>query len=165
MQRRTLLAGGAAALGLLSVGYALFAPVSDEELIIEVLDELALALSFSEPIQNPIFFGSHLSDRFQDIFAEQVDLEVAEVSGRIPSHRGQLGLAAAQALSMYGSLDVTFGSTSVTVSGTSAEVTSEASVVGTFQGEMRRDTRSVHFEFVLTDGDWKIKGARVSPAQ
>lgn len=161
MQRRTLLAGGAAALGLLSVGYALFAPVSDEELITEVLDELAAALSFSEPIQNPIFFGSHLSDKFQDIFTEQVNLSVAEVSGRIPSHRGQLGLATARALSMYGSLDVSFSSTTVTVSGQSAQVTSEATVAGTFQGELQRDSRSVDFDFVLTGGDWQIAGARV----
>jgi hypothetical protein len=165
MQRRTLLAGGAAVLGVLSVGYALFAPVSDEELIVEVLDELAAALSFSEPIQNPIFFGSRLSERFQDVFAEQVNLRVAEVSARIPSHRGQLGLAAAQALSRYGSLDVSFGSTTVNVSGQSAQVTSEASVVGTFQGEMRRDSRSVDFDFVLTDGDWQIAGARVEAAE
>lgn len=165
MDRRAVIAASATAVGVFGIGYALFAPVSDEELIAEVLDRLADALSFSEPIANPMFYGSHLGETFNEIFSENVHIRVAEVAGQIPSHRGKLGLAAARVLQSYGSLDVSFGSTQIAISGDSATVNSEATVMGALGGEMRRDTRAVAFELARIDGDWRITSARVAVAE
>lgn len=161
MDRRTLLATAAGALGLFVVGYAVFAPANDEEMIRETLDRLAAGISFSEPIQNPIFYGSHLAETFDEVFTESVQISVAEVRANIPSHRGKLGLATAQVLQRSGSLDVSFGSTDIDIQGDSARVVSVATVSGNDGGQLRRDSRRVDFDFVKDGGDWRIARARV----
>lgn len=161
MDRRQLLGAGAALVGVVAVGYALFAPVNDEELIAEVLTELGLALSFSAPISNPLFFGSALSDKFENLFTEHVKISVSEVSGTLPDSRGKLGLVAAQALSRYGALNVSFSIDELKVSGDSARCLATASLRGNQGGEFRSDSRPVVFSFKKEDGDWRIQRARV----
>jgi hypothetical protein len=165
MDRRTAIAASATAVGVMGIGYALFAPVSDEELIAEVLDRLAGALSFSEPIANPLFFGSHLAETFNQILVDNVDIRVVEVSAQIPSHRGKLALAAARVLQRYGSLDASFGSIDISVNGDAASVNAEATLMGHVSGELRRDSRAVAFDFSRVDGDWRIASARVAREQ
>lgn len=161
MDRRQLLGAFAAVLGVAAVGYALFSPLSDEEMIAQILDDLGMALSFSAPIQNPIIFGSTLSDTFESIFAEQVDIRVSEVSGKLPKRRGKLGLAAAQVLSRYGSLNVSFSIDELTFSGTSAKCVATASVTGNQGGQLRSDSRPVILDFSKESGDWLIQRATV----
>ena len=165
MDRRQLMGAGAVLLGTGAVGYALFAPVNDRELVAELLDELASTLSFSEPIGNVVFRGSHLSERFKELFVEQIQIRVSEVHGDIPSHRGKLGIAAAQALARYGSLDVSFGIDDMKIQGDSAEIQATATVMGTYGGEMKRDTRPVMFTAVKISGEWRIQTAFVSAPQ
>ena len=154
----------AAILGALSVGYALLAPASDEEMIAEVLDDLGLALSFSAPISNPIFFGSGLSEKFENIFAEQVQILVSEVSFRVPDSRGKLGLAAAQALSRYGSLSVSFSVDTLTITDEVAHCEATAKVSGNQGGQLRTDSRPVVLEFSKGSGEWLIQSALVRAA-
>ncbi len=161
MDRRRILGGAAGILGLGAIGYAFFAPANDEELIAQVLDDLASSLSFSEPISNPIFFGSSLSGKFETIFTEQVQLSVSEVSGNIPSSRGKLGLVAAHALSRYGSMHVSISLDAVDVTGDSARCEATATVAAADGGQLRRDSRPVLVQLVKEDGDWLIRSARV----
>src|SRR5690606_2113175 len=99
------LGAGAIVIGTASLGYALFSQVSDEELIAEVLNELARSVSFSEPIGNVVFYGARLSERFEDLLTETVNIRISEVNASLPRERNKLALAAAQVLSRYGSLD------------------------------------------------------------
>lgn len=161
MDRRQVLGASAAILGALSVGYALLAPASDEEMIAQVLVELGLALSFSAPISNPLLFGSALSDKFESIFTEQVSIRVSEVSTQLPRSRGKLGLAAAQALSRYGSLNVSLSIDELTIHGESAHCEATASLAGNRGGELRSDSRRVTFDFTKQSGDWLIQSALV----
>lgn len=161
MDRRQLIGASAGLVGVAAIGYALFSPVSDEEMIAQVLDELGLALSFSAPISNLVFFGSALSEKFETIFTEQVQIRVSEVSARIPSSRGKLGLAAAQALTRYGSLNVSFSIDELRITGDSARCEATASVSGNQGGVMRSDSRPVIFRFSKDSGDWLIQRATV----
>lgn len=161
MDRRQLLGACAAGVGVATVGYAFFWPANDEELIAQLISELGLALSFSEPISNPLFYGSALTDKFESMFTEQVHIRVSEVSARIPESRSKLGLAAAQALSRYGSLNVGFSLEELKVSGKSAECEATASVLGNLGGDFRSDSRRVTFSLSKEDGDWRIQSARV----
>lgn len=161
MDRRQILGAGVGLLGLGSISYALFAPVNDEELIAQVLDELEDALSFSEPVGNPIFFGTSLSEKFETIFTEQVQIRVSEVVGNIPSSRHRLGLAAARTLSRYSSLDVSLSIDSLSVAEDTAKCEATAKVTGNDQGRPRTDSRPVHFAFAKVDGDWLIRSAIV----
>jgi len=161
MDRRQLLGATVGLLGLGAIATALLAPASDEELIAQVLDDLALSLSFSEPIANPIFFGSNLSEKFEDILSEHVQISVSEVAGSIPSARGKLGLIAARALSRYASLRITLSIDELTVQGDSAHCAATAEVTGNDGAGLRSDSRSVVFDLVKDGGDWLISSARV----
>lgn len=165
MERRQLLGGGALALGALTVGYAAFVPLSDEELISATLDDLAAAISFSKPVSNPVIWGSQLSGKFKDLLTPQVQIQVAEVSASIPSAREQVGLAAAAVLQRYGSLDVSFSSLQILVTGDEAIVQATANVEGQLYGEHRRDSREVQLGMNKGDGDWRLAAAFVKRAQ
>ena len=164
MERRTLLAGGALLVGTLTLGIALFSPQSDEEQIRETLDALAEAVSFSEPIGNPVFYGSHLSDQFKELMTDPVQVRVSEVQGSLPSNRGRLGLAAAQVLTRYGALHVGLGDLDINVNGDQASVKGTATVTALGGGRPKRDERPIRFELVK-DGDWVVSSVMVQAAR
>lgn len=165
MDRRSLVATGAISLGAAALGFAIFAPVNDEELIAQLLDDLGAALSFSEPIGNVMFFGSHLSEKFSEIFSEQVDIQVSEIQTTIPSHRGQLGIAAARALQAYGTLSISFAISNLEVTGERANAETVATLTATGGAGLRRDTRRVDFTFAKGSGDWRVLSAIVGTSQ
>lgn len=160
MDRRNLLAGSALGAGCLFLGYALFWPESDEERILAVLDRLALAVSFDEPIPNPVFFGNHLAEEFEEIFAPRVHVVVPEARVSLPGERQKLAFSSAKVLSRYGSFDVGFSNVDVQVE-ERARVDAEATATALVRGEHERDVRPVQFEFEEIDGDWRITSAVV----
>lgn len=156
MERREFIAGGVLILGLSVVGYAILAPENDEELIAVVLDDLADAVSFDVPISNPVFFGSRLADRFEAIFAETVTIRVLEVQRTAPPKRSHLALAAAQAMSRYGSLHASFSDLEISIHDSVAQVDAVVHVEGNHGGEFRKDSRPVSIELSKEGGDWLI---------
>jgi len=165
MERRQLIGAGALALGAAAVGYATFAPTSDEELIAAVLDALAAALSFDEHQGNPVMWGARLSGEFKELMTPQVQIQVAEVHGKIPSSREKLGMAAALVLQRYGSLALSFSALRTSVAGDGAQVEATAHVAGQLYGEFRQDTRQVQIGLDKSDGDWRVSTALVRTAE
>ena len=139
MERRQALGVLGVGLGVLVLGYAIFAPENDEERILAVLDEVALSVSFSEPITNPVVWGLQLGKKFEDLMTEQIDVRVSEVRRGIPSSRSQLGPAAGIALQRYGALDITFSGLDVRVQDDRATAEGTAEVTGVVGGEKRSD--------------------------
>lgn len=166
MDRRNVVLFGLLALGGASVAAALFWPQSDEERVAEVLHGTAAAVGFSEPIENPVFFGSALADRLEEYLTERVDVQVYEVHGsRAPNERGQLAIASAMALSRYGSLDVSLSNIAVQLLPDGARATAEARVLASVGGSPQTESRRVHFELVREDGTFKVKRVQVDQAQ
>lgn len=163
MDRRRAIAATVSALGLGVLGYALFSPLSEEEQVENVLRALCAAVSFDEPIQNPMFFGSHLSEQFQDLLTEDVRVMLSEVHFPIPSHRGQLGLAAARGLSRYGSLNATLGGLEIQLQEGQAEARATVTVVSNSGGEVRRADRPVDFSLIKVDGEFRVASVKVRP--
>ncbi len=162
VDRRRWIAALIGIVGASAISIALLYPESDEEQIERVLQRLASAVSFETPIDNPMFFGSRLSEQFQDLLAEDVRVRVSEVPFPLPSHRGQLGLAAAQGLSRYGSLQVSLSGINPKINGKTAEVKTVASVM-TFSGAQLQSTeRPVDFSLSKADGDWRVSSVKVS---
>jgi hypothetical protein len=148
-------------LGVLVIGYAVFAPENDEELILAVLDELALSVSFSEPLANPVIWGLQLNKKFEDLMTEQVDVSVSEVQQGIPSSRSQLGPTAGLVLQRYGALDVTFSGVDVQITGDQASASGTAQVTGVLGGQPRSDNRPISFGLARVDGDWLVHSVKV----
>lgn len=165
VERRQALGFLGFGLGVLALGYAVFAPESDEERILAVLDELALSVSFSEPVANPLVWGLQLNKKFEELMTEQVDVRVSEVRRGIPSARSQLGPAAGLALQRYGALDVTFSGVAVLVQGDHATAEGTAQVTGVLGGERKSDDRPIRFDLFLVDGDWLVQSVHVRAPQ
>ncbi len=161
VERRQALGVLGSGLGVLVLGYAIFAPESDEERILAVLDELALSVSFSEPIANPMVWGLQLGKKFEDLMTEQIDVRVSEVRSGIPSSRSQLGPAAGIALQRYGALDITFSGFDVQVQDDRATAEGRAEVTGVIGGEKRSDARPIRFELIRLDGEWLVHSVHV----
>lgn len=161
MERRNLILGALLAGGAILVMTALFWPKSDEELILAQLNSLAEAVGFSEPIENPMFFGATLADRLEPLVTEQVQVSIPEVHGTVPRDRGQLALASAMALSRYGSLSVSLSSINIQLSAGGARANAEARVIATEGGQLKSDSRTVHFELIKDSGDYQVSSVRV----
>lgn len=156
MDRRTALGAGAIVIGTASLGYALFSQVSDEELIAEVLNELARSVSFSEPIGNVVFYGARLSERFEDLLTETVNIRISEVNASLPRERNKLALAAAQVLSRYGSLDASISIDTLNITDGSAQCRSTATVIALEHGSPTRTRRAVDFTLSKENGSWRV---------
>jgi len=165
MQRRSSLILGFILLGVLGMGMALFYPQSDEEKIAEQLHGLAQAIGFSEPIANPVFFGSALAEHLEPYMTESVQVMVPEVQQHLPRERARLALAAALALSRYGSLDVSLSDLAIVLLPEGANVTAQARVTATSGSEPKMDRRPVHFALVRESGTFKVSSVRVEPPQ
>ena len=161
MERRNLIVGALLVGGGIFVMAAWFWPKSDEELIAAQLDSLAAAVGFSEPIENPLFFGSALADRLEPLVTEHVQVDIPEVHGSVPKDRGQLALASAMALSRYGSLSVSLSSLNIQLSTTGAQVSALARVIAAEGGQLKSDTRTVDFELVKDSGNYQVSSVRV----
>jgi len=160
MDRRTVLILTLLAAGISSISLALLWPESDEERIATMLGELADAIGFSEPIENPVFYGSALANRLEDYLTEQVRVDVHDVRAKVPSDRGQMAMAAAMALARYGSLDVTLSDVSIQMEGDGAQASAEARVIANEAGQMRSESRRVHFVISKEGGDFKVSSVR-----
>lgn len=151
--------------GTLSLGYALFAPVSDEEQILAVLDALAGSISYAEPIANPVIWGLQLNEKLAELMSENIRVQIAEVSGNIPSQRAKLGPAAGMVLQLYGTLDVTISGADVTLDGDAASVSAIARVTGTLRGQLRSDDRPIYFGLIRESGDWLVHSVQVNATE
>lgn len=165
MERRNLVVGALLVGGGVLVLVALFWPKSDEERITGQLESLAAAVGFSEPIENPIFFGSALADRLEPLVTERVRVDIPEVHGSVPSDVGQLAVASAMALSRYGSLSVTLSAIDIRLSTTGAQVSALARVIAAEAGQLKSDTRPVQFELVKDSGDYQVSSVRVGASE
>lgn len=160
MDRRTLLISTLLAAGISSISLALLWPESDEERITTMLHELADTIGFSEPIENPVFYGSALADRLEDYLTERVRVDVHDVRSKVPDDRGQMAMAAAVALARYGSLDVTLSNIEIQMLADGAEANAQARVVAHQAGEMRSESRHVHFVISKEGGDFKVSSVQ-----
>lgn len=159
MQRRTLLAVGGLTLGALSLGIALLSAESEEEKMRRLLNELALAVNFDSPIENPLLYGTRLADRFEELLAEPVALDVPEAGG-FPASPRPLALAATPLLSRFGAFEVEF--TNVRVE--SLEPPRLRALVKSrivVQGEPRRDERDVDVELEKSGRSYRAKSITV----
>lgn len=160
MDRRTVLILTLLAAGISSISLALLWPESDEERITTMLHELADAIGFSEPIENPVFYGSALANRLEDYLTEQVRVDVHDVQARVPKDRGQMAMAAAVALARYGSLDVTLSDVEVQMQDDGAKASARARVIANQGGEMRSESRRVQFVISKEGGDFKVSSVQ-----
>jgi hypothetical protein len=157
MRRRSALA--ALVLGVGCVGYALFASPSDDEQIRTVLGELATALSYDDP-PNPVHRTANLNGAFRDIFTEDVQIHIAELSAK-HSGRARLGQLGARASMGYQTLDLDFGDISVELEEGAANVSLTAEMHAARGSEAKRDVRRAQLVFAKVDGDWRIARVRV----
>lgn len=162
MERRTLLAALGLGAGTLTLGYALFAPASDEEQILAVLDALAGSISFAEPIANPVVWGLQLNGKLEELMSENVQVRIAEVRASIPSQRSKLGPAAGLVLQRYSSLDVTISGADITIQGETATVSATARVSGRVGGGFKSDNRELSFGLVRDQGDWRVHSVQAA---
>jgi len=165
MDRRNVLILAILGAGICSISLALFWPESDEERISSLLHDLAHAVSFSEPIENPVFYGSALANRLEPYLTEQVQVDVHDVRAQVPRDRGQMAIAAAVALARYGSLDVTLSEVSIEMQDGGARATASARVIANEGGTLRSESRNVHFVVSKEDGDFKVSAVRADDPQ
>lgn len=162
MQRRQLVFAGLAALGLSLLGYAILSPVSDEEKAEATLRELARAVSFEAPQENPLFFGNLLAARFDDLLGDTVQITIPEVHAPLPEDPGQLAIATAQVLSRYGRFEVSLGALEYDFDSTPT-VHAKVTVLANVHGELRRGQRRVDFTLERTFGGFRVVGIAASP--
>lgn len=152
----------------------MLADSDDEAHIRALLHELAQTVSSSEPIANVAFRASFLRERFEEMLAPNVRVDVPEV-GRLPSdHRG-LALAAARVQVAFGTFLVDLDDLSVTLAdGPSSSSPPSARARGmatlTSTGEGHRQTREVDFTLVKESGarrfgKWSVATIRVKDAR
>ncbi len=156
MERRNLLILGLASVGLLAVSLSLFLPKSEEEVVAEQLHGLAASVGFSEPIVSPVFFGSALADRLEPYVAERVEVQIDEVTPNAPNERGKLAIAAAMALSRYGSLDVSLSDLTIELHASGARARAVARVSATEGGRVKVDDRPVRFDLQNNSGHYRV---------
>lgn len=161
MQRRQLLFAGLAGLGLSLVGYAVFSPASDEEKAAATLHELARAVSFESPQENPLFFGNLLAARFDDLLGDTVRITIPEVHAPLPEDPGQLAVATAQVLSRYARFEVSLGALQFEP-GDKPIVHADVTVLANVHGELRRGERRVDFTLERTFGGFRVLGIAAS---
>jgi len=159
LSRRTLafvvFLGSAAVLGWLIFGE------SDEQRILGNLRELAQAAGTREG-EAITFRTARLNGVFKELLHPEVTFDAPElerVQGIQP-----LSLLAASAPRAYGDFDVSLGESDVELDAKSkrAQVTARVTLEGGRGGEVRRDSRSVHFQLVEHDGEWKVQGIQVA---
>jgi hypothetical protein len=160
------LAIGAIVLGVIVTVWAVFGRKSDEELIKEQLDNLALAIRVENPDENPIFRASRLKEKFGDLFTPNVRVTVPELEGAMAiKGREDLVKVATRAGTYWRSAEVSFSDVEIVQAGgeNNRKVDATALLTAEEHGEPRRDERHVTFGFTKGDGDWKIDSMSVSP--
>ncbi len=156
MTRRDLLLFSLAAGGALSIAWAVFSPKSDEERVAEQLHALADAVHFSEPILNPLFWGTRVAEKMEPLTSPSLILSLAEIGGSPPTERRQLALAGAQMLSRYGSFEVHLEDLNIRLNETGAQAWARARTLANEAGQIRSDTRKVHFRLDKASSDYLI---------
>lgn len=173
MNRRRWLGYAAIAGGAALVGYAVLAGPSDEERIRGQLQALAHAVSSSEPVSNVVFRASYLRERFEEVLAPDVHIDVPEV-GSLPSDHKSLALATARVQTGFGVFQVEIGELDIEVgasggnqpSGASPEesATARGRVELTATGSLgREEERDVVFHLAKQSGTWLVTAIHVAP--
>lgn len=159
------LAIGVIVLGVAVALWAIFGRKTDEELIKEQLDELALAIRVENPDENPIFRASRLKEKFAELFTKNVRVTVPELEGAMSvTGREDLVKVATRAGTYWRSAEVSFSDVEIVQAGgeNNRKVDATALLTAEEHGEQRRDERHVTFGFTKTDGDWLIDSLSVS---
>jgi len=147
--------------GLALILYGLFFWSSDEDLILERLDDLTTAIAVTDGNTNPALKAIKLKGDFQEIFTLAVAVDIPELPGSQLS-RGELAKGAAGLAARFKQVSVGLSDVSVQIQGDSASVQSQATLTAiAFGGEARRDVRDVSFELVKEDGEWRIQSVVV----
>jgi hypothetical protein len=160
------LAIGAIVLGVALALWAVFGRKSDDELIQEQLDNLALAIRVENPDENPIFRASRLKEKFETLFTPSVRVSVPELQGAMSVNgREDLVKVATRAGTYWRSAEVSFSDVEIVQAGgeNNRKVDATALLTAEERGELRRDERHVTFGFTKVDGDWLIDSLTVSP--
>jgi hypothetical protein len=144
------------------LGWLLFAE-SDEQRILSNLQELAAVVGTREG-EAITFRTARLNGVFKELLHPDVTLDAPEL-GRAQGVQG-LALLAAGAPRAYGDFDVSIGESDIDLDAKSkrAEVTARVTLEGSRGGELRRDSRTVHFHVVMHGGEWKVYGIQVAAA-
>ncbi len=152
-----VLLGSAALLGWLLFGE------SDEQRILGNLQRLASALGTREG-EAISFRTARLNGVFKELLHPDVTLEAVELE-RAQGIQ-QLGLLAASAPRVYGEFTVGIGESEVALDAKAkrAMVSARVTLEGNRGGELRRDSRTVHFYLAVHEGEWKVNGIQVAAA-
>lgn len=155
-RRNVVIAAGSA--GVLLLGWALFAPESDEEQIRALLERLAREIAV-EGETNILFRTARLNKAFEEIFTEDVSVSIPELTS-LARGRGELARVAARAGSHFQNAEVSVKSVDVSFGPTPAhgKAACVAVLSSTDGSRARRDERLVDFTLLKRDGDWRIDG-------
>lgn len=143
-----------------SLAWLLFGE-SDEQRILANLRQLSAAVGTREG-EAVTFRTARLNGVFKELLHPSVTLDAPELERA--QGLQQLGLLAGSAPRFYGDFSVSLAETDVELDAKSkqAKVTSRVTLEGSRGGELRRDTRTVHFHMVQHDGEWKVYGMQVA---
>lgn len=160
MDKKLLFAGLGLGLGLVVLVYALFSAETEEEKMRRVLNELATAVSFHEPIENPLVHGARLQKNLEELVAQPLQVELKEAFSQLPSEPRALALAASQALLPYGALHVSYKKLELH---TEAPYSASGVVqISAFQnGEPKSAERPIHFEFTRLKGEFLVSRIQI----
>ena len=143
------------------MGNAVLAGPSDEDRIREQLSSLASAVSSSEPVTNAVFRASYLRERFEDLLAPGVLIDVPEV-GRLPSDPKSLALATARVQTGFGSFEVELGDMDIEIGTPDDTAIAQGQVELTATGSWgRREERHVVFHLTNRSGTWLVSAIHV----
>ncbi|AUX46287.1 hypothetical protein SOCE26_077920 [Sorangium cellulosum] len=154
---------GLIAAGVVLAAAALLSSSSEEERIRARLTQLSEAVRIDEGERNPLVRLGRVRGEFAEIFTKDARASVPELDGRI-SGRDELAAAAAKAVGLYQSADVSFGDAEIRIdeAGMTAEVAATATIAGARHGQpVRRDERPVTLRLEKIDDEWKIVSATV----
>jgi hypothetical protein len=165
---KRLLALGGLVLGLLLVGYAVFARETDEEKIHKLLGRLERAVRVdSDTATNPLIRAGQLRKEFSDLFDENVSYRIPELTTPSTGSESLVALAVRSSVSLT-TLDVAFSRVDIQIipPGMSA-VANTTAKVRAFRGSetYEESDRRVRFEFSKASGDWRVASVSVSSPQ
>jgi hypothetical protein len=144
------------------LGWLLFAE-SDEQRILANLQRLALAVGTRKG-EAITFRTARLNGVFKELLAPDVTLDAPELE-RAQGIK-ELGLLGASAPRVYGDFEVGIGESDVQLDAKAkrATVSARVTLTGSRGGELRRDSRTVHFHLAVHEGQWKVYGIQVAAA-
>ena len=145
--------------------YALFFWPSEEERILEVVQDFCHAVRVSGPNENPAIRRLRLEGDLSEVLVAEASAEVPELQSGIQGRR-EIATVAAAAATQWSTANVSLDAIKVEIdkAKTKATVRATATLDATEHGGApRRDTRKVTFALEKIDGRWWIVTLTVPP--